>query len=67
MTVDERAVKFAFSRWRITGFFDVGREAYNAGAADQTKLAKDWLRNNYGRFDGKVEDFISDFEKAITL
>lgn len=41
--------------------------AYCKGATDQIKLAKDWIRNNYGRFDGKVEDFVSDFEKAMTL
>ena len=43
------------------------RNAYIEGATEQIELAKEWLKTNYGHFDGKVEDFVADFEKAMKL
>lgn len=40
---------------------------YKKGYEDALDDFCEWLKTNYGHFDGKVEDFVADFRKAMTL
>lgn len=45
------------------------QKAYIRSATEQREIditkACEWLKTNYVHFDGKVEDFVADFRKAM--
>lgn len=71
MTIDERAKCY---HQRIIAnnpqaeAYDF-QSAYYCGATEQQVIdiekACEWLSINYGHFDGKVEDLVNDFRKAM--
>lgn len=70
-SIEERAEEFAsIYPHDMQHFLE---ECYITGATEQEKITKkeiigkacEWLKLNYVHFDGKVEDLVSDFRKAM--
>lgn len=50
---------------KLCMFLEGYAEGYRDTKAYMIDMACEWLKNNYGHFDGSTEDLVADFRKAM--